>query len=55
MVRDLGCAIRTLRKIRVFAATAVITLALGIGASAAIFSVTNTVLLRPLPWIRNCR
>src|SRR5260370_699062 len=48
--RDLAVAARVLRKSPVFALTAAVTIALGVGASTAIFSVTNAVLLRPLPY-----
>ncbi len=48
LVRDLKMAVRSLARTKGLAITVVLTLALGIGANAAIFSVVRGVLLRPL-------
>lgn len=52
VLRDLRFAVRSLRRTPIFALTAAVVLGLGIGANATVFTIVNTVLLRPLPFER---
>ena len=51
-LRDLRFAVRSLRRTPVFALTVALVLGLGIGANATVFTIVNTLLLRPLPFER---
>ena len=51
LLQDLRHTFRSWRRTPVLALTAIATLSLGVGANAAVFSVVNAVLFRPLPYL----
>jgi putative ABC transport system permease protein len=51
LIQDIKVALRSLGRHRTFTSVAVVTLALGVGATTAIFSVVYGILLRPLPYV----
>ena len=55
LLQDLKIAVRTLIRQRTFSLVAILTLALGVGATTAIFSVVYGILLRPLPYAQSNR
>src|SRR2546423_3248614 len=55
LVNDLRYALRMMRRTPVFTAAVILTIALAIGANTAVFSVVNTVMIRPLPFAEPSR
>ena len=50
LIQDARFGLRLLTRERGFSIVAILTIALGIGATTALYSVVNSVLLKPLPW-----